>query len=208
MGGLCLWEIYQFSCKQRDRSPGPAVEYSALFHGMHLIGPPVHVLPGKGPVLQHEVAAHAVLLGDGGGAGVDIEEIPVGPAGGDVEVAVDEDGPLGHRRRVVLAPQVAVGGVEPQAVDLQQGVVGHHGELEHHLVNLRVAVAPDRHDLVPQGVELLRHRHAVVVLGQGVAGAVVEQVPHEQQLVGLLGLEGGGQFFRVVGGPVDVRGDH
>ena len=132
----------------------------------------------------------------------------MGVTGGDMEVAVDKDGTLCHRRRVILAPQMAVGSIEPQAVDLQQGIVGHHGEFEHHLVDFGVAVAPDRHDLVLEGIQLRRDGHAVVILRQGVAGAVVEQVSHQQQLAGLLSLIGIHQLFGVVGGPVEVRGDH
>ena len=33
----------------------------------------VHILPGEGLALQHQIAAHAAALGDGGGAGVDDE---------------------------------------------------------------------------------------------------------------------------------------
>ena len=38
---------------------------------MALIRFPVQILPGEGPALQGHIAAHAALLGDGGGARVD-----------------------------------------------------------------------------------------------------------------------------------------
>ncbi len=77
-----------------------------------------------------------------------------------VRVAVDERGALGQRGRVVDAvvhagakdvavcqEQLAAGLVE------QRGIVGHDGEVEHHLVDLGVAAAAHRDDAVGQGVE-------------------------------------------------------
>ena len=76
------------------------------------------------------------------------------------------------------------------------------------LLRLEGEEAPDGEDAVLYGVELFRRRHAVVVLRQGVAGAVVEQVPQQEQLVRLLLVKAVQQLPGVIGGPVEVRGNH
>ena len=73
----------------------------------------------------------------------------------DVRMAVDERGALGQRGRVVDAvvhagaKDVAVR-QEQLAADLveQRGVVRHDGKVEHHLVDLGIAVAAHRDDAV------------------------------------------------------------
>ena len=173
-----------------------------------LIGGAVHGLPGEDAVFQDQVAPHAVALGDGGGAGVDIVP-PLVPVGcGHVEVPIEQDRPLRHWRYVLLVPEVAVGGVEGEALPLQQGVVRQHGELQYHLVHLAVAVAPHGDDLILDPVEQPRRCHAVVLHGEGIPGTVVEQVPQQQQLLRLFDPEGVQQLLGVEGGPVQVRGDH
>ena len=54
--------------------------------------PAVHILPKKGAVLKGHVAVVALLLGDGGGAGVQIHVLLTEAlAGGHMGVAVEED---------------------------------------------------------------------------------------------------------------------
>ena len=125
-----------------------------------------------------------------------------------MEVAVEENGTVRHRRRAGLVVAVAVGGEKGQAIPLHQGVVRHDGEFQYHLVHFAVTVAPDSDDFVLHGVELLGHRRAVVLLRQMVPGTVVEQVPQQQQFFRALRLEGVHQLFHIVAGPVEVRSDH
>ena len=129
-------------------------------------------------------------------------------------MAVDERGALGQRGRVVDA--VVHAGAKDVAVRQEQfaaglikqrGVVGHDGKVEHHLVDLGVAVAAHRDDAVGQGVEQRNHALGGVVARQVVARTVVEQVAQQNDAVGLLGLDGGDQALSPICRTVDVRGD-
>ena len=95
-------------------------------------------------------------------------------------------------------------GVEDHAVGLQEGVVGHNGELQHHLVHLAVAVSPHRHNPILDAVEHVIGLGAVVLLRQSVPGAMVEQIPQQQHLIRLFRLNPGHQLGTVVGGAVDI----
>ena len=129
-------------------------------------------------------------------------------------MAVDERGALGQRGRVVDAVMHA--GAKDVAVRQEQfaaglvkqgGVVGHDREVEHHLVDLGVAVAAHRDDAVGQGVEQRNHTLGGIVARQVVARAVVEQVAQQHDAVGLLGLDGGAEAFGPICRAVDVGGD-
>ena len=129
-------------------------------------------------------------------------------------MAVDERGALGQRGRMVNAvvhagakdvavcqEQLAAGLVE------QRGVVGHDREVEHHLVDLGVAVAAHRDDAVGQGVEQRNHALGSVVARQVVARAVVEQVAQQHDAVGLFGFDGSAEALGPVCRAMDVGGD-
>ena len=66
---------------------------------------------------------------------------------------------------------MAVGGKHQPLPCLQEAVVPQHREAQHHLVHLRLAVAPDAEHPAVQAVEQGRHLLGVVLGGQGVAGA-------------------------------------
>ena len=100
--------------------------------------------------------------------------------------------------------QVAVGGVDGAAVQAQQAVFCHDGEVQHHLVHLRVAVAPDAQQCFLHAVQQGRHRLGVVALRQIVPGPVVQQVPQQQNSVRPGRLGGLEQLPAVVRGPVEV----
>ena len=131
-----------------------------------------------------------------------------------MRVAVDERGPLGQRGRVVDAvvhagaKDVAVRQEQLAAGLVKQGsVVGHDREVEHHLVDLGVAVAAHRDDAVGQGVEQRNHTLGGVVARQVVARTVIEQVAQQDDAVGLLGLDGGDQAFGPICRAVNVGSD-
>ena len=99
---------------------------------------------------------------------------------------------------------VAMGGVDGEAVQHQQGGVGENGEVENHLVHLGVAVAPHAQQLGRKAVQQRNHLFGGVIPGQVVAGAVVEQVSQKQQAVGLLPFKGLLQLLRIIIGAVQV----
>ena len=171
------------------------------------------------PSLQRQEAEFAVLaeeyaavgtafLGDGDGAGVDEGIVLVGGEVGHVGVAVEEHIALGKGREVVFVVEVAVGGEERAAVDLEQAVVGQHGEGEHHLIDLAVAVAAHAEYAIPERVEHGGDLGGRVVPGQGVARAVVEYVAQQQQAVGLFAPEGLEQQPALVIGTVNIGRNH
>lgn len=114
-----------------------------------------------------DAVAVRTVLGNAHAAGVEKPQARVRLAclvNLDMRVAVDERGAFGQRGHVVDAvvhtgaknvavcqEQLAAGLVE------QRGVVGHDGKVEHHLVDLGVAVAAHRDDAVGQGVEQRNH---------------------------------------------------
>ena len=59
-----------------------------------------------------------------------------------MEVSAQQDISLPQGRWRVRPVDVAMGGVDGEAVQHQQGGVGENGEVENHLVHLGVAVAP------------------------------------------------------------------
>ena len=107
----------------------------------------------------------------------------------------------GAKNMAVRQEQLAAALVE------QRGVVGHDGEVEHHLVNLGVAVAAHSDDAVGQGVEQRNHTLGGVIARQVVARAVVEQVTQQDDAVGLLGFDGGDQTLGPVCRAVNVGSD-
>ena len=90
----------------------------------------------------------------------------------------------------------------------QHGIVREDRELEHHLVDLAVAVAADAEELVRERIEhrddLLRR----VIARQVVARAMVENVPEEEERIGLFLRPALHQQFAVIRRPVQVGRDH
>ena len=123
-------------------------------------------------------------------------------------VAAQQQIPRPEGRQVVQVPHVAVGEVGQPVLQQEDAVVGQDGKLQHHLVHLAVAVAPDAEQVVGQGVEQGDDLLGGIVPGQVVAGAVVEQVSQQNQPGGPLPLEGPEEFLTVVSGAVEVRRDH
>ena len=107
----------------------------------------------------------------------------------------------GAKDMAVRQEQLAAGLVE------QRGVVGHDGEVKHHLVDLSIAVAAYRDDVVGQGVEQRNHALGSIVARQVVARTVIKQVAQQDDAVGLLGLNGGAEALGPVCRAVDVGSD-
>ena len=103
---------------------------------------------------------------------------------------------------------VAVGGDDSRAAEHHDRVVGHAGEVEHHLVDLGLAVAAHAEDLVFERVEHGYDGLGVVSLRQVVARAVVQHVAEQEELVGRLFFIRLHELGAPAGGAVDVGGYH
>ena len=123
-------------------------------------------------------------------------------------VAVEQDVPFGQRRRVLSIIDMPVGGINELFARREDAVIRHHREIQHHLVHLGLAVAPDAAEFVFQAVQHRDDLFRRVVPGQVVPGAVVKQVAQHQQPVSPLPLKGLHHLFAVVSRPVQVGRDH
>jgi hypothetical protein len=117
---------------------------------------------------------------------------------------------LGHALDAVVEarpPHVPVREEEmPSAVD-QFGVIAHAREVEHHLVDLGIAVAAHGHHLRGDAVEHLDNALGGVVLGQVVARTVIELISEQHHAVGALVLDRLHELGAPIGGAVDIGCD-
>ena len=100
---------------------------------------------------------------------------------------------------------IAVGGKDAPASQLQQHIIRHHRELQHHLVHRRLAVPPHGGDMVPV---LIKHLHAllrVVALRQRVPRPVVQKIAQQQKPVRLFPLKSIQHTAAGSGAAVDIR---
>ena len=74
------------------------------------------------------------------------------------------------------ARHVAVREEQFVVVDFHEGVVGHAGKGEHHLIHFGIAVAAYGHDAIRPFVQDRYDLLGSVSIGQVVAGAMVEQI--------------------------------
>ena len=125
-----------------------------------------------------------------------------------MSVAVQQNIPLGKRRRAGRVVMVAVGGKHCAGTGIQQGIVGQNREVQHHLVHLGIAVAAHAQQPLPQGIQHGNYLFGGIALRQVVAGTVVQNIPQQQQLVRLLALHGGKQLPAVKSRTVQVGCNH
>ena len=64
------------------------------------------------------------------------------------------------------------------------GKVAQAGEIEHHLVDFRIAIAPNGYDALGNAVKGGEHFFGRIAFGQVVAWAVIEQVAEQEHAVG------------------------
>ena len=115
-------------------------------------------------------------------------------------MAGDDDVASRQRRQRKMAV-----GDDATAVGMEKHqVVAHDGEFEKHLVDFRVAVAADGENLFFLRVEQRREIGGIVADGQHVAGAVVEVVAAEDEIIRVFALEGVDGELEGVRGAVDV----
>ena len=63
-------------------------------------------------------------------------------------VPMKQNIPLLHGWKVILMINVAMCGIDGDSINRQQRIVRHHRKFQHHLVHLRITVAPDTVDPV------------------------------------------------------------
>lgn len=108
----------------------------------------------------------------------------------------------------VLAVNMTMRGIDIAEVKGKQGVIRHYGKIQHHLINLGVAVAANAKqpvlDRVEHGGDLLGR----VFLGQLSSRSVIEQVAKQEQLLRTLALKALKHLAAVFRRAVDIRGNH
>ena len=146
---------------------------------------------------------------DGDRAGVEIEVVFAERLPrGHVRVAVQEDIAGAERRQMRSVIDVAVRGVDQAASGQENAVIGKDREGQHHLVDLRVAVAAHAEEAFAPLVEHGQHLLGRVFIRQIVARAVVENVAQQQKPIGPFPVKRGQQFAAVPRRAVDIRCDH
>ena len=100
-------------------------------------------------------------------------------------VSIHED-VVGEGRSVLLIVHMAVGQEQSSSVVYYEGIVGHDGKLQQHLVYLGITVAANGNDLVLHSVKSLNDTLRVDALGYAVARTVVEDVAKDAEHVAML----------------------
>ena len=93
---------------------------------------------------------------------------------------------VGEGRAVLLIVHMTVSKEHSPAVINYEGVVGHDGKLQQHLVHLSVAITANGNDLVLHCVQSLNNALGVDALGYAVARTVVEDVAKDAEHVAML----------------------
>ena len=99
-------------------------------------------------------------------------------------VAVEQDIPGMQRRHGGAIIDVAVRCKDRAPARVKQTVLRRHGEIQHHLIDLRIAVAAHAEDRRGEGVELSGDFPGSIALRKIVARAVIEDV--SEQMVSAL----------------------
>ena len=105
-------------------------------------------LDGEHAVFVDHIALGMIFLRQSGGTGIDVGHTVLFLHGEHVRVAVNQQVARLVRRQVIEVEQMAVGDESRAAIQIKEGVIRHDWELEHHLIDLRVAVAVDAEDPV------------------------------------------------------------
>ena len=106
-----------------------------------------------------------------------------------------------RQRKMAVRHKTAAVGME------NRRIVAHDGKIEKHLIDFRVAVAADGDDFLLHGVQEWREIGGFIADGQHVAGAVIEVVAAEDEIVGMFALEGVDGELEGVCCAVDVGDD-
>ena len=102
---------------------------------------------------------------------------------------------------------MAVGDKAAAARMENRRVVAHHGEVEKHLIDFRITVAADGQNLFLIFIKKRGEVGWIVTDRKHIAGAVVEVVAAEDEIVGVFAMEGFFGELEGVCGAVYVGGD-
>lgn len=147
----------------------------------------VEIIDGDSVVGHDAKRGWVASLGEGDGTRV-ADETVVFALGEfpQVGVAVDDGVEAAWGQRLLII-YVTMGEQDAAPLIDKDRVGREDGEMEEHLVDLRVAVASHGHNVGGHGVERLGNAGGVEPLGHPIARAIVEDVAHEEQHVALLG---------------------
>ena len=137
-------------------------------------------------------------LWDGDGAGIQIVSLTCLLAHRYVGVPVKKYISGTQRRHFLGIPQMSVRDENCLSAQRQQHIIGEHGEFEHHLINLRVAVAAHPANLVFHRIEHRRDILGGILPRKVVARAVIEYVPQQYQALRLLFFVCFQKFFAII----------
>ena len=103
-----------------------------------------------------------------------------------MRVTREQRASLRQRRRPIrrVACQMAMAEMQQVPVGPYLGKIAQAGEIEHHLVHFRVAIAPNGYDALGNAVKGGEHFFGRIAFGQVVARAVIEQVAEQEHAVG------------------------
>ena len=133
----------------------------------------------------------SVFLGERNGTGIETEisvseRIPAGDVG--MPVKQNIAWMQGRRGRHIV--KVPVCGKDCASARVQQTVIRHHREMQHHLIDLRIAVAAYAEDRGGTGVELCGDFLGRISFRQIVSRPVIEDIPKQKKLVRFFPTEG------------------
>ncbi len=142
--------------------------------------------PDKPAVFQNHIAAGRIFLRQGNGARIAADKGFVRMAEGDMGMAVQKDIPCFQGREMILVVQVAMRDKDAAVSLGQEQIIRHHGEGEHHLIHLRLAVSADAVDFIAAGIQERDDLLRGIAVGQIIAWTVIQQISEKQKTVRLL----------------------
>ncbi len=147
----------------------------------------------------------AAFLWNGDRTWVQIQVVvPAGLPCRDMCVAVKEDVSGLQGRKGILMEVMAMGGVDHPVPNIEDSVIRQNGKLKDHLVHFCVAVPPDAENGGFSFIQQCQDFFGGVVFRQVISGAVVENVPQEDQSVRLFPVPGFEHFLTVIAGTMDI----
>ena len=165
----------------------------------------VQVLPGEGIPIPEEIAVRAIFLGKRCRAGIQVIVILAeGLPGRDMGMAVEQNVTRPHGRQGGYVVAVAMGRIDEAAALSQDGIGGHDGEFQYHLVYIGVTISTDTEDgifdFVEHGKDFLRG----IVFGQVIARPVIEDIAEQDQAVSPFPLPGVEHTAAVISRTVNI----
>ena len=125
-----------------------------------------------------------------------------------MRMPVQQNIPLPQLRQIVRIPDMSVRCEDLHGALGNQRIIRKHRKIQHHLIDLRLAVAAHTENAVSQRIQQRNHRFRRIFLRQIVARPVIEQIPEQQQTVCLLRGKAFCQQSAKMRRAVNIRCDH